>query len=145
MTYLKPKYDSYPGSPFGILSGVAPANIPSLNTSIGATFTQHLADRVTLILRTDFNYTSPTRLVDGEADFGSAAVQVASHYKQEVEDLDLSATLRLTHGIELAAFARNALNNRYLVQIFPGVAQAQSIEGFTNQPRTYGGTVRYKF
>ena len=145
VTYLRPKYDSYPNSSFGNLSGFTPANIPSINTTIGATYTQRLADRVTLILRSDFNYTSQTRLVDGEADFGANALIVARNYKQEVDDLDLSATLRLQHGIEVSAFARNALNNRYLVQIFPGVAQSQSIEGFTNQPRTYGGSIRYKF
>lgn len=145
VTYLRPKYDSYPASSFGDLSGTTPANIPSINSSIGATFTQHLNDRLTLILRTDFNYTSQTRLVDGEADFGANALTVARNYKQEVEDLNLAATLKLPHGIELSGFARNVLNNRYLIQIFPGVAQAQSIEGFTNQPRTYGGSLRYKF
>ena len=145
VTYLRPLYDSYPASTFGNLSGVAPANIPSINASVGAALTEKLNEKLTLILRTDFNYTSPTRLVDGEADFGANALIVARNYKQEVEDLNLSATLKLPHGIELSGFARNVLNNRYLIQIFPGVAQSQSIEGFANQPRTYGGSVRYKF
>ena len=80
VTYLRPKYDSYPTSTFGDLSGFTPATIPSISSSMGVTYTQRFGDETTLILRTDFAYTSPTRMIDREADFGANALTVARNY-----------------------------------------------------------------
>jgi iron complex outermembrane recepter protein len=48
-------------------------------------------------------------------------------------------------GLELSVWGRNLLDNRYRVGIFDSVAQSRSISGYTNQPRTYGVSARYRF
>ena len=47
--------------------------------------------------------------------------------------------------MELSIWGRNLTNNRYLINIFDSPAQSGSVSGYPNQPRTYGGSVRYRF
>jgi hypothetical protein len=42
-------------------------------------------------------------------------------------------------------WGRNLTDNRTLTKIFDSVAQPLGISGYTNQPRTYGASVRYRF
>jgi iron complex outermembrane recepter protein len=48
-------------------------------------------------------------------------------------------------GIELGIWARNLLDDQYIITVFDGVAQAGTVSGYPSQPRTYGGLVRFKF
>lgn len=48
-------------------------------------------------------------------------------------------------GLEFSVGGRNLLDDRYLLGIFDSVAQSRSISGFTNQPRTYAVSARYRF
>jgi iron complex outermembrane receptor protein len=51
----------------------------------------------------------------------------------------------MENGLELSVWGRNLLDDRYLLSIFDSVAQPLSISGYPNQPRTWGGTIRYRF
>ena len=81
----------------------------------------------------------------GQITSNAAALAIGRRYTREVDELNLSATLQLQNGLEVSGYVRNALNDRYLVTIFDGVAQSGSVYGYPNQPRTYGGAVRFKF
>ena len=45
----------------------------------------------------------------------------------------------------MTLWARNLLNDRYLLSLFDSPGQPLSISGYPNQPRTYGVTVRKTF
>jgi len=62
-----------------------------------------------------------------------------------VSDLSAQITYALDNGLEFSVWGRNLLDDRYILQIFDSVAQPFSISGYTNQPRTYGGSVRFKW
>lgn len=155
-TYLDPKYGSYVGSPLGDLSGKKITTTPQFNLSLGGTYTHEFGGDTKLILRGDYQYASQAQVVQGLPGFvvrnsagvitdNTAALAIGRQFKREVDELNMSATLVLGNGLEVSAYVRNLLNDRYLVTIFDGVAQSGSVYGYPNQPRTYGGTVRFKF
>ncbi len=61
-----------------------------------------------------------------------------------MNEFNAAATLQLNNGLELSVYGRNLSNNNYLTAIFDGVAQGGSVFGYRNQPRTYGGSVRFR-
>ncbi len=142
VTYLDAKYDSFTGSVFGDLSGQRPAGIPDLSMAAGATYTHEFAGGTRAILHADYQYESPVQIVDGLTGFPAT---VAQSLKREVNNVNASFTVALTNGLEVGVWGRNLTDARYLTTIFPAVAQAGSVSGYPNQPRTYGGTVRFKF
>lgn len=146
-TYLDPKYDSFVASAFGDISGTKPAGIPDLSMTLGATYTHQFAGGTQAIAHIDYSYESPTQIVEGLSGFGSdeQGLLIAKQFKREVNSLNASFTVRLTNGIDVGVWGRNLTNARYLTTIFPAVAQSGSVSGYPSQPRTYGGTVRFKF
>lgn len=144
VTYLDPKYDSFPNGgaiaagTFSVgpanLTGTRPAGVPEFSVSVGGTFNQQVSDSIRLLFRTDFNYQTPTQIAEG-----------AIPLEREVKELNLAATLQFDRGLELSGWARNVTNNRYITTLFSSVAQSGSVSGYPSQPRTYGATVRYKF
>ena len=81
---------------------------------------------------------------DGSQNFAPARA-AARPFTREVNNVNASLTYAMDMGLEFSVWARNLLDDRYITTIFPSVAQGQSISGYPNQPRTYGGTVRFKF
>ncbi|WP_447756268.1 TonB-dependent receptor [Sphingopyxis fribergensis] len=146
-TYLDAKYDSFVASAFGDISGSTPAGIPELSMSIGGTYTHEFAGGTKAIAHIDYAYESPTQIIEGLSGFGSNAegIRIAQQFKREVNSLNASFTIRLTNGLDVGVWGRNLTNAQYLTTIFPAVAQAGSVSGYPSQPRTYGGTIRYKF
>ncbi|APW72283.1 MULTISPECIES: TonB-dependent receptor [Sphingopyxis] len=142
VTYLDAKYDSFVASAFGDLSGMKPAGIPDLSVSMGGTYTHEFAGGTRAIAHVDYQYESPTQIVDGLA---ALPASVAQNLKREVNQLNASFTVALTNGLELGVWARNLTNARYLTTIFNAVAQSGSVSGYPSQPRTYGVTARFKF
>ncbi|MDZ3832664.1 MAG: TonB-dependent receptor [Sphingopyxis sp.] len=142
MTYLDAKYDSFTGSAFGDLSGKKPAGVPELSMSLGGTYTHEFAGGTRAILHADYQYESPTQIVDGLLGLPAS---IAQNLKREVNQLNASFTLALTNGLEVGVWGRNLTNAQYLTTIFNAVAQSGSVSGYPSQPRTYGGTVRFKF
>ncbi len=146
-TYLDAKYDRFTNSSFGDISGTTPAGIPELSMSMGATYTHEFAGGTRAIAHVDYAYESPVQIVEGLSGFGSVAngIRVAQGLQREVNSLNASFTIRLTNGLDVGVWGRNLTNAQYLTTIFPAVAQAGSVSGYPSQPRTYGGTVRFKF
>ncbi|WP_428683363.1 TonB-dependent receptor [Sphingopyxis sp.] len=142
VTYLDPKYDSFVASAFGDLSGLKPAGIPDLSVSMGGTYTHEFAGGTKAIAHIDYQYESPTQIVDG---LSGLPATVAQNLKREVNQLNASFTVALTNGFELGVWGRNITNAQYLTTIFNAVAQAGSVSGYPSQPRTYGVTGRFKF
>lgn len=144
VTYLDPKYDSFPAGGAitapsltvgpADLSGTRPAGIPEFAVSVGGTYRRELTDSITLLLRADFDYQTPVQIAEGV--FG---------LEREVKELNLAATLWFGNGVEVSGWGRNVTNDHYITTIFPSVTQQGSISGYPNQPATYGGTVRFKF
>ena len=150
MTYLKPKYDSYVASGVGDLSGLTPAGIAPLTTTIAVTNDHELPDGKHFIVRADWHYESPTQISDGLPDYvvGANALpaQVAAQpFRREVSEIDASASLKLTNGVDISIWGRNLTNNRYIGTIFPSVGQAKAVSGYPNQPRTYGVSVLWRY
>ncbi|WP_332816540.1 TonB-dependent receptor [Sphingopyxis sp.] len=141
-TYLDAKYDSFVNSAFGDISGSTPAGIPELSMSIGGTYTHEFAGGTKAIAHVDYAYESPVQIVEG---LGGFPASVAQNLKREVNSLNASFTIRLTNGLDVGVWGRNLTNAQYLTTIFPAVAQSGSVSGYPSQPRTYGGTVRFKF
>lgn len=142
VTYLDPKYDSFVASAFGDLSGRKPAGIPDLSVSMGGTYTHEFAGGTKAILHVDYQYESPTQIVDGLLGLPAT---VAQNLKREVNQLNASFTVALTNGFELGVWGRNITNAQYLTTVFNAVAQSGSVSGYPSQPRTYGVTGRFKF
>jgi outer membrane receptor protein involved in Fe transport len=141
-TYLNPKFDSFTGGTaltptFATrptdLSGQRPAGIPEFALSVGATYTAEFSERARMIFHADFQHESNVAIAQG------------SNISREVESLNAAITLALDNGIEVTAWGRNLTDAAYLTTIFPSVAQAGSLSGYRNQPRTFGGSVRYRF
>jgi iron complex outermembrane receptor protein len=154
MTYLDPKYDSFPNSPLGDLSGQTLVQIPKLTAVFGAQWDQPIGSNH-LIVRGDYNYASPVQVEpgltgfittnpDGSRNYATARA-AARPFRSEVNDVNASITLVMDMGLELSVWGRNLLNDRNITDIFDSVAQAGSISGYTNQPRTYGASARFKF
>ncbi|GGE04216.1 TonB-dependent receptor [Polymorphobacter glacialis] len=142
LTYLDPKFDSFTGgsalnpgfttSPTD-LSGQRPAGIPEFSIAVGATYTAAITEAAKMIFHVDFNHESNVAIAQG------------SNISREVESLNAAVTLALGNGLEVTAWGRNLTDAAYLTTIFPSVVQAGSLSGYRNQPRTYGGSLRYRF
>ena len=147
VTWLDPKYDSFIGSAVGDLSGKKPAGIPDLSVSMGGTYTYEFAGGTKAIAHVDYQYESPTQIVDGLTGFATDAegIRIAQGLKREVNQLNASFTIALNNGFELGVWGRNLTNAQYLTTVFDAVAQAGSVSGYPSQPRTYGVTGRFKF
>lgn len=147
MTYLDPKYDRYTGSPFGDISGREIVNIPKLSAVFGAQWDQELGNGDNLIARGDFSYQAPIQVAEGLTRFGSIAANLAAArpFRSEVNDLNASLTYAMEMGLELTVWGRNLLDDRNITGIFDSTAQDRSVSGYTNQPRTYGVSARFRF
>ncbi len=140
MTYLDPLFDSFTQSPVGDLSGKRPGGIPSINIATSATHTKEFGGSGTrLITRVDFSHESNTKINNGLPTFGP------NNFHREVNLVNASMTLAMSNGFEIGAYARNLLNDKYILTVFDGVAQAGTVSGYPSAPRTYGAVARYKF
>jgi len=139
-THLDPLFDSFPGSVLGDLTGVRPAGIPAWAIATSATYThEFLESGHRLITRVDYNHESNTQINNGLPTFGP------NNFTREVNLVNASMTFAMENGLEVGVWARNLLNDQYILTIFDGVAQAGTVSGYPSPPRTYGGVVRFKF
>jgi iron complex outermembrane receptor protein len=148
VTYLDPKYDSFPnggaigGTGLSVLpanlTGTRPAGIPKFSITTGVNWTIPVGESAKIILHSDFNHNSNVEIAE-------STVAVIQNLKREMNLLNLSATVAFDPGIEVSVWGRNVTNDNYLSTIFSSVAQSGSISGYPSQPRTYGVTGRYKF
>jgi outer membrane receptor protein involved in Fe transport len=156
VTYLDPKYDKFLISAVGDLSGMKPADIPEWTVVLGGQYDYELGNGDHIILNANYHYESNVQIADGLPGFlvrgadgsivnAQPALDAAKPFTRTVNLLDASITYALSNGIEVSVWGRNITDDRYILSIFDSVAQPLSISGYANQPRTWGGTVRYKF
>jgi len=93
-----------------------------------------------LISRIDYNHDSNVDINNGLPTFGNTPI-----FQREVNLVNTAITYRLNNGFEVSAFARNLFDDEFLTTVFDGVAQGGTVSGYPNSPRTYGGSVRYRF
>ncbi len=153
LTYLDPDYPEFREAPcisfadapasvcptdddFFDASGFRPAGISPVSIATSATYTHVFPHGAEGFVRLQYTYESPTQLAD---NIPRALVE------REVSTLDASAGYELENGIGVSIWARNLNNNNYFQQAFPTSAQAGTFSAYTNAPRTFGGTVRYRF
>ncbi|MEM1131842.1 MAG: TonB-dependent receptor [Pseudomonadota bacterium] len=144
VTYLDAVFDSFTGgSAFDPdtltvvptdLSGVRPANIPEWSASVGARYAYDFENGSKMILAGDFFYESDTQIRDGLPQF-----------TREVTEFNASVSYILTNGLQFTLWGRNLSNDVRNITVFPTTAQAGSLSGFRNLPRTYGVSARFKF
>jgi iron complex outermembrane recepter protein len=143
ITYLRPRFDSFVnGSALNAgftvspanLTGRTPAGIPEVSLSTGFTYRRTIFQDVKLLLRSDYQWTSPTQIAEG-----------APQFRRSVTSLNSSISFEFKNGLEISFWGRNLVDQQFISTIFPSVAQAGSLSGYPSQPRTYGGTVRFKF
>ena len=145
MTYLDPLYDSFTGSVLGDLTGRTPGGIPEFAISTSATYSHEFgASGNKLVTRIDYSHESNTPINNGLPTF-NAALGNTKIFNREVNLVNGSMTLKLENGLEIGAYVRNLLNDKYLTTVFDGVAQEGTVSGYPSAPRTYGGVVRFKF
>lgn len=153
LTYLDTENDDFPVSGVGDLTGTSFSGVADFSLSVGATYEAQLGGGNTLTLNADFQHESNVQIAAGlvafidntAADPFQSAQDAAAPFRREVNLLNASATLRLTNGLEIGLWGRNLTDSQFITTIFDGVAQAGTISGYPNQPRTYGGVIRYKF
>ena len=153
-TYLDAEYADFVGSSIGDLSGFQVQGVPELSASFGMTFDREINDAGDrIIFVTNYYYEAPVQVADGLPAFfdpadpstREVAIAAARPFRREVDELSASLTYAFDMGLELSIWGRNLLDDRYITTIFDSVAQAGSISGYPNQPRTYGAAVKYKF
>ncbi len=138
-TYLDAQFESFPGCQIngavGDCTGLKVPNVSELSTTFGANYTRTLSNGSSFYLNSNVSFDSPTLL----------SLNVPGGFKREPFNVDATAGYKLANGLEFAIWGRNLTNSRYNIANFPSVVQNGSVSGYPNEPRTYGGVVRYKF
>jgi len=114
------------------LSGQRPGGVPELSLSLSAQYDFTIGNLESYI-RGDFQYEDDVRVVDNIPE------SIAS---RETKLLNLAAGIQTDNGLSFTLWGRNLTDESFLQSAFPSVAQAGSISGYRNQPRTYGVTIR---
>ena len=157
LTYLSPKYDDFKQSAFGDATGIRPADIPTVSFTIGAAYEHELANSDRIIANVSFHHESKVQVVEGLPAFITTnpstgavvsyqtGIDAAKPYTREENQLDASLTYAMKNGLELTIWGRNLTDTRNISTIFDSPAQQGSVSAYTNQPRTWGGSVRFRW
>lgn len=145
-THLDPNFDSFTESPVGNLTGFRPGGIPAWSIATSATHTLEIGSS-RLITRVDYAHESNTDINNGLPTFNGPVTARRDQriFRRETNLVNASTIFQLESGLEVGLWARNLLNDQFIITVFDGVAQAGTVSGYPNQPRTYGGLVRFKF
>jgi len=114
------------------LSGLQPAGIPEVALSVSAQYDFRVGNFDSYI-RGDYQFEDEVQVVD------NIPADVAS---REVGQLNLSLGFGNDNGLSFTLWGRNVTDDVFLISAFPSVAQAGSVSGYRNEPRTYGLTIR---
>jgi outer membrane receptor protein involved in Fe transport len=159
VTYLNPKYDLFTNSAFGVATGVRPADIPEWSGTVSAQYDHEFTNGNHLILRGDFHFESEVQVVEGLPAFIAkdpvsgvvlpggygVGLAAAAPFTRQVDEVSASITYAMQNGFELTAWGRNLTDDRYINTIFDSPAQIGSVSAYTNQPRTYGVSARFRW
>lgn len=148
MTYLDAKFDSFTASPVGDLTGRRPGGIPEFSIATSATYTHEFGSSGNkLVSRLDYAHESNVDINNGLPTFNGPITARRNNtiFSRETNLVNGSIIFQMENGIEVGAWARNLLDDEYIITVFDGVAQSGTVSGYPSQPRTYGGLVRFKF
>ena len=159
VTYLNPKYDLFTNSAFGNATGVRPADIPEWSGTLSAQYDHEFGSGDHLILRGDYHFESEVQVVEGLPNFITKdpitgvvtatgyqdGLNAAAPFRRKVDEVSASITYAMQNGLELMAWGRNLTNDRYINTVFDSPAQIGSVSAYTNQPRTYGLSARFRW
>ncbi len=134
-TILDPVYDTFTQSGAGDISGQAPAGIHEVSLSVGGLYEFQLTDDIGGYLRTDYLHESKVRVAEN----------VPANITREVNSVNASLGVETESGWGLQIWGRNIFKDTYLVSAFPSPGQTGNFNGYPNQPRTFGATIRKKF
>ncbi|MEM7767608.1 MAG: TonB-dependent receptor [Pseudomonadota bacterium] len=145
-TFLDPEYDSFVASATGDISGTQPSGISETALSVSGAYNFTLPTGLDGFVRADWQYESESDYFDAVAE-GSPATdnQALLGFAREINTLNASVGFLTDTGTSITFWARNLNDDQYVTTAFPSVAQAGSLSGYPNQPRTYGVTVRQSF
>jgi len=138
-TWLDPKYDSFPGAE-GVegpvdLSGTSVPGVHKFSMNTSATWYFDIGSASGFI-RGEYIYTDRVPVVENvSGDVASRGVSM----------FNASLGLGWSNGFDLMFWGRNLNKDDFLLTAFPATAQFGSFNGYPNQPRTYGVTLRKKF
>lgn len=149
VTYLDPEYVSFTGAgctPFDVvncgagedfrdLSGTRVPGVHEFSISTSATYTHDFSNDLRGFARAEYLWESDVPLIEN----------IPASITREVNVLNASIGLEAANGFEAIVWARNLTDDEFFLQGFPTVVQTGSASGYTNQPRTYGITVRKRF
>lgn len=145
MTYLDAVYDSFVNSSVGDLSGEKVGGVPEFAIATSATYTHEFGDSGNrLITRVDYSHESNTDINNGLRTY-NFQLGNTEIFRREVNLVNASMTFAMENGLELGVYARNLLDDQYILTVFDGVAQSGTVSGYPSAPRTWGGLVRFKF
>jgi iron complex outermembrane receptor protein len=139
-TWLDPVYDSFVGAqgPDGPvdLSGTKPAGIPDFSIVTTGQYNFDLGSSSNGFVRLEYLY---------EDEYQTIENVPASIASSETSELNASLGIRWDNGFEAMLWGRNLGDDQTLVSAFPTTVQPGSFNGYPNQPRTYGLTLRKYF
>lgn len=139
-TWLDPIYDSFVGAE-GVdgptdLTGTKPAGVHEISIVTSGQYTFDLTDTSSAFIRVEYLYEDEVPVVE------NVPANLAS---REVSEFNASFGVRWDNGFEAMLWGRNLTNDEYLISAFPATVQPGSFNGYPNQPRTYGLTLRKYF
>ncbi|MEM9571352.1 MAG: TonB-dependent receptor [Pseudomonadota bacterium] len=137
-TFLDPVYDNFPNANLNNvptdLSGQQPAGISDTNLSISGNYDFNLTASIDGFVRADYQYESDVQVEENTGDLS-----------REVSTFNASAGLDFNNGWAAQIWGRNIFDDEYITGAFPPALQAGSVNGYPNDPPTYGVTVRKTF
>ncbi|MGV6800374.1 MAG: TonB-dependent receptor [bacterium] len=138
-TFLDPIYDDYQNAP-GLngptdLSGTRPSGISETSLYLGAQYDHEFSNGVDGFVRADYQHESNVQLVENVPAISAS---------REVNMINASAGISW-EGYDFSIWGRNLTDDEFYQSGFPTVAQAGSFNGYPNQPKTYGATLRANF
>lgn len=149
LTYLDPQYISFTAAgctPFDVvncgmgqasrdLSGTRVPGVHEISMSTSATYTHNFTDTLDGFFRVEYLHEDKVPLIEN----------IPQSITRDVKLVNASVGLAWENGFEVIAWGRNLTDNEYFLQGFPTVVQSGSVSAYTNEPRTYGVTVRKSF
>jgi len=139
-TWLDAVYDDFVGGS-GVtgpidLSGTDVPGVPDISINASGVYNFEFGASGTGFVRVEYIYEDEVPIV------ANVPPSVAS---REISTINASFGLQWDNGFEAMLWGRNLSNDDYLLSAFPSVAQAGSVSGYPNEPRTYGLTLRMNF
>ncbi len=136
--FYDPEFDSFVDSPSGDLSGERPAGVSRTSTSLAFNYNFQLSAAEGFV-RADWQHSGATNYTD------NPALQQLIGFQREFDLVNASIGFTWPSQTSVTLWGRNILDEQYITGAFPAIAQGGSVSGFTNQPASYGITIRQRF